>query len=131
GGPGDGQRDGAQAFLPLAGAGAEAGVALDLLQVGVAGGDGPLHVGGGDVLAAAEDDLAGHRHFRGFLPPPPTAGRANSVLSMGRKIVPFQVWRNLPMPVISEIVKTSSEAVAMCTSLPLISFTLAAKVRFS
>src|SRR4029079_8344666 len=55
-----------QALLALAGAGAEAGVALDLLDVGVAQLHRVLNVSQRDVLAAAEGDLP--RHAPGLLP---------------------------------------------------------------
>jgi hypothetical protein len=58
--PADGGGDLAQALLALAGAGAEPGVALDLLQIGEASLDGPLDVRQRDVLAPAENDLAAH-----------------------------------------------------------------------
>src|SRR5690606_23572131 len=52
--------EGGQALLALAGAGAEAGVALDLLDVGEAGGDRALDLGERDVLAAADEGAGGH-----------------------------------------------------------------------
>src|SRR5205085_10496789 len=48
------------AGLALAGAGAEAGVALDALDVAESMGDGVADVAGGDVLAGADDRLVGH-----------------------------------------------------------------------
>src|SRR5262249_32120601 len=52
-----------QALLALAGAGAETGIALDLLEVVEPGGDRVLDVGERDVLAAADDHFAGHRRW--------------------------------------------------------------------
>ena len=66
-------RDGVQAALPLARAGAEAGVALHRLEVAVPGGEGAPHLGEGHVLAGAEDRLTHGRPPRrgGPRPPPP------------------------------------------------------------
>src|SRR5436190_2751753 len=94
----DGEGDLAQALLALAGARAEAGVALHLLEIGVARRDGLLDVVERDVLTAAEDDLA--RHGRGYFlgdalglalplvgagsaaaPPPPSAVDISNSLS--------------------------------------------------
>ena len=72
--------DGAQALLALAGAGAEAGVALDLLEVGVAEAHRVLDVGERDVLAAAEDDLARHA---AYFAPAGVAGGSNIFSSSG------------------------------------------------
>ncbi len=79
---GDRARDLAQALLSLAGAGAEAGVAFDLLEVGPPQLHGVLDVGQGDVLAAAEDHLARHGAARSPYGAP-GAGGSNMLSSIG------------------------------------------------
>src|SRR5690606_32121869 len=69
-------RDQRQALLALARAGAEAGVALDLLDVAVAELDRVEDVLEGDVLAAAQDDLVLHA--------PASARRLRAALAAAR-----------------------------------------------
>ena len=91
---GDRRDDAAQALLALARAGAEAGVALHLLEVGVAEPHRMLDVGQRDVLAAAEDHLAGHALLRFLLLGgaglvPPGLGGSNILSSIGSsKVTP-------------------------------------------
>src|SRR5712692_4022289 len=72
------------AFLALAGSGAEAGVALHLLEIAVAERKGVLEIGQRHVLAAADDDL--HDAIpRARAAPAPTRAPSSAAASTPRK----------------------------------------------